>query len=105
MVEATYDPTSSVAEVAECFEVSPAQLYAWRRQIAEGTLDRPRFAAPTFARVELAQHEPTAPPALPPPSSGGTGTIEITLPDGAHLVIDGTVDEAVIERVIMALRR
>ncbi|WP_191225123.1 transposase [Edaphosphingomonas haloaromaticamans] len=31
MVEATYDPSTTVAEVAECFEVSPAQLYSWRR--------------------------------------------------------------------------
>jgi transposase-like protein len=35
MVEAAYDPRTSVADVAECFKVSPAQLYSWRRQIAD----------------------------------------------------------------------
>lgn len=101
MVEATYDPGSSVAEVAECFEVSPAQLYSWRRQVAEGTLDQPRQMAPTFARVELAEDMP----ALPGPAAAQPGTIRITLPDGISLVIEGVVDEAVVERVIAALRR
>jgi transposase len=100
MVEATYDPGSSVAEVAECFEVSPAQLYSWRRQVAEGTLDQSRRSMPSFALVELAEDLPALPiPAAQP------GAIRIVLPDGISLVIEGVVDEAVIERVIMALRR
>jgi transposase-like protein len=66
MVEATYDPGSSVAEVAECFEVSPAQLYSWRRQVAEGTLDRRKRGMPSFARVEVA--EQAMPALLQPPA-------------------------------------
>lgn len=67
MVEATYDPGTTVAEVAECFEVSPAQLYSWRRQVAEGTLDQRRSVRPSFAQVELSSQE--QPLALPPPTS------------------------------------
>ena len=80
MVEATYDPTTSVAEVAECFELSPAQLYAWRRQVADGTLDRSRFAAPCFSRVEVAQPASMLPALQVPPACRGTETIEITFP-------------------------
>jgi transposase-like protein len=101
MVEATYDPGRSVAEVAECFEVSPAQLYSWRRQVAEGTLERPRRSAPSFARVELASQAMPALLEAPAP----IGTIRIALPEGISVVIEGVVDEAVVERVIAALRR
>ena len=41
IVEASYDPGSTVQEVAHCFEVSPAQIYSWRKQATEGTLGRP----------------------------------------------------------------
>ncbi|OHT18260.1 hypothetical protein [Edaphosphingomonas haloaromaticamans] len=72
----------------------------------EGTLERRPLSAPAFARIEVTQQDLVTAPALPPPSGcSRTGTIEITLPDGAHLVIDGSVDEAMLEGVIMALRR
>jgi hypothetical protein len=35
IVEASYDPGSTVQEVVHCFEVSPAQIYSWRKQAAE----------------------------------------------------------------------
>ena len=102
LVEASYDPASSVAEVAACFEVSPAQLYSWRRQVADGTLDQPRSIVPSFAQVEVdARDVPVPAPATTP----ATGSIEITFPDGAHLIVNGTVDELVIERIILALRQ
>ena len=102
LVEASYDPTSSVAEVAACFGVSPAQLYSWRRQIADGTLDQPPSVAPSFARVEVDAHDVAVPAPVAP---AATGSIEITFPDGAHLMVDGPVDELVIERIILALRQ
>lgn len=105
MVEATYDPGTTVAEVAECFEVSAAQLYSWRRQIADGTLDAPRGAMASFARVELA--EPQLPAlaeasAVPGPASGSSS---IAMPDGTSVMIEGAIDPAVIERIVTALRR
>lgn len=103
MVEATYEPDTTVAEVAQCFEVSPAQLYSWRRQIAEGTLDQRHRSTPSFARVELAPQD-LAPPVLQMPVCTTPGSIELTLPDGAHVVIEGVIDPAIIERVIAALR-
>ena len=88
-------------EVAHCFEVSPAQIYSWRRQIAEGTIDsRPARAAPTFARVELADQ---GVPALP--CSGGTGVMEIRLTDGTAIVVGSDVSEEALVRVLAALGR
>ncbi|WP_245468506.1 MULTISPECIES: transposase [unclassified Mesorhizobium] len=43
---------SSVTEVAQAFGVAPAQLYAWRKQMAGGELDADQAMA-TFARIEV----------------------------------------------------
>lgn len=101
IVEASYDPGTTVQEVAHCFEVSPGQIYGWRRQIAEGTLGRPRSrAAPTFARVELADH------GLPGGAHGtGLGAMEIRLVDGTAIVVGSDVSEGALSRVLAALGR
>lgn len=99
IVEASYEPGASVQEVAHCFEVSPAQIYSWRRQVAEGTIDRrPPREAPSFARVALA--DPGAP--LVP---RGSGAIEIRLADGTAIVVGSDVSEEALIRVLGALGR
>lgn len=101
IVEASYDPGSTVQEVAACFEVSPAQIYSWRRQVGDGTIERPSArTAPSFARVELAEH---GVPALP--CSSGTGTMEIRLSDGTAIVVGNDVSEEALARVLAALGR
>ena len=101
IVEASYDPGSTVQEVAHCFEVSPAQIYSWRRQVADGTIDRlPSRATPSFARVELAEQDR---PVLP--CSGSSGAMEIRLTDGTAIVVGGGVSEEALLRVLAALGR
>lgn len=101
IVEASYDPGSTVQEVAHCFEVSPAQIYSWRRQVADGTIDRlPARPAPSFARVELAEQDL---PAVP--CSGSSGAMEIRLTDGTAIVVGGDVSEEALLRVLAALGR
>ncbi|MER9026754.1 transposase [Mesorhizobium sp. M0815] len=48
MVDPASAAGSSVTEVAEAFGVPPAQLYAWRKQVAGGELDADQAMA-TFA--------------------------------------------------------
>lgn len=100
IVEASYDPGSTVQEVAHCFEVSPAQIYSWRRQAVEGTLEPPPRAAPSFARVEVADRTPSTPSCLP-----STGAMEIRLADGTAIIVGGDVSEEALVRVLAALGR
>lgn len=100
IVEASYDPGSTVQEVAHCFEVSPAQIYSWRKQATEGTLDPPPRAVPSFARVEVAaQARPEA------PDVATSGTMEIRLVDGTVILVGNDVSEEALRRVVGALSR
>jgi len=101
IVEASWEPGVTVQEVAHCFEVSPAQIYTWRSQVAGRALERSRSgAAPSFARVELADH---GVPALP--YASGSGTIEIRLSDGTAIVVGSDVSQQALVRVLGALGR
>lgn len=100
IVEASYDPGSTVQEVAHCFEVSPAQIYSWRKQATEGTLDPPPRAVPSFARVEVADQ--ARPEALDITTSG---TMEIRLVDGTVILVGNDVSEEALRRVVGALSR
>lgn len=100
IVEASYDPGSTVQEVAHCFEVSPAQIYSWRKQATEGTLDPPPRTVPSFARVEVSdQARPEA------PDITTSGTMEIRLVDGTVILVGNDVSEEALRRVLGALGR
>lgn len=100
IVEASYDPGSTVQEVAHCFEVSPAQIYSWRKQAAEGTLDPPPRTAASFARVEVADPAQPELPGVP-----GSGVMEIRLVDGTAILVGNDVSEEALRRVLGALGR
>ena len=48
IVELSLDPVSSVTEVASCFDVLPAQIYGWRRELREAAEDAAREEGPMF---------------------------------------------------------
>jgi len=54
IVELTHDPECSVAEVARSFEVLPAQIYSWRRELREAAETEARDAGePMFLPVVM----------------------------------------------------
>lgn len=106
LVDLAAQPGSSVPEVAACFDVAPSQIYAWRKQLADGELDDPA-EAPVFARVELMPDPPPAPTAEAG-TEGGTGTagkIVIAFPSGVRVRVDGSVDPAMLALVLAELGR
>ena len=120
-----FSPGSSVKQTVERHEIGSGQLYTWRRQLLDGELGGPLNigslrSAPSFARVELApMHEAAAegpPPVATDPNSGlregavanarltaSVGLIEIELPSGARVRVDGGVDGQALRRVLEAL--
>lgn len=126
-----FSPGSTVNRTIERHEITSGQLYTWRRQLLDGELGGPfnmgsLRTAPSFARVELAPlHEAaTEGPPAPDPSPllaigcnsdlregavadarapASVGVIEIELPSGARVRVDGGVDGQALRRVLEAL--
>ncbi len=111
------DPGTTPTDVARRYGISSGLLYTWRRQLREGQLGSALHHAPKFARVDLVGEpprltapEPTQPiadpptpapvPQPPPAQTPHAGLIEIALPGGASVRVDGSVDGAALRRVL-----
>ncbi len=115
------DPSTTPTDVGRRYGISSGLLYTWRRQLREGQLGSAPRRVAGFVRVDLVGEAPrlTAPDAvqsLPDPSSPPpplqslpaqtpphAGLIEITLPGGASVRVDGSVDGAALRRVLDVL--
>ena len=102
-------------EVARKYGIGSGLLYTWRSQILTGPSGVVTRLRPSFAQVELApgpvQFEaprPSPDEPIPPPASPTMprpeGLIEIMLPDGVSLRVDGQVDVRALRGVLTALR-
>jgi transposase len=102
LVAETLEPGASVSVVARRHDVNANQLFAWRRQ----------FTGPTrVPRIELlpieicpepgeaiTEPEPTAAKPL-------AGSIEIAVPGGVRVRIEGTADPAAVTAAIAAVMK
>lgn len=128
IVEAALAPGGSVAGVARAHDVNANLVFKWIRRSREGWRDRrcgagkralrlsPRAdEAPTFVPVRLVASEQAALREAPlkkdgapsrqcdPPSSARLGTMEIRLPNGAQVRLEGGVDGEVLRLVLSTL--
>jgi len=112
------DPSTTPTEVARRYGISSGLLYTWRRQLREGQLGSAPQRVPRFARVDLVEDmpqlaapDPIQPASGPPPPAPlvqtslaqtppHAGLIEIALPGGASVRVDGSVDGAALRRVL-----
>lgn len=109
------DPSTTPTDVARRYGLSSGLLYTWRRQLREGQLGSAPRRVAGFARVDLVEEAPRlaapepVPPmsVLPPPAPLSpaqtppcAGLIEIALPGGASVRVDGSVDGAALRRVL-----
>ena len=94
-------PRASPTVIARKYGLNTGQLCTWRRQM----LRRVPAAVPVgFARVDVVE-EPLRPTV--PTTTAHTvqsGLIEVVLPGGASVRVDGCVDERALRRVLAALR-
>ncbi len=115
------DPSTTPTDVARRYGISSGLLYTWRRQLREGQLGSAPHRVAKFARVDLIAEVPQLPapepvqplpdPSSPPPPLQSlpaqtppyAGLIEITLPGGASVRVDGSVDGAALRRVLNVL--
>ena len=115
------DPSTTPTDVARRYGISSGLLYTWRRQLREGQLGSAPRRVAGFARVDLvgaallltapdpvqpiAAPPPPVPPPQPPPAPTPphAGVIEIALPGGASVRVDGSVDGVALRRVLDVL--
>lgn len=111
MVEEAFRPGVVVTEAARRFGVHESLLYRWRRLMtATGTAvaEPSHFVAVTITPEPIATEPsvPKAPERLPPPvtpAAGPAAILEVVLPGGAHLRLEGPVDPALAAAVVGAL--
>ena len=116
-------PGASVAAVARRHDLNANLIFKWLRRSREGLLDRRRAsakqttAAQTFVPVEaqpsvvspgmalmsLPATKMTAMPGRESHKSARRGVMEVSLPNGARLLLDVDVDAQALRRVLSAL--
>ena len=94
-------PRASPTVIARKYGLNTGQLYTWRRQMPRRV---PAVAPAGFARVDLVE-EPARPSAATTTADAArSGLIEVVLPGGTSVRVDGCVDEWALRRVLAALR-
>jgi transposase len=92
-------PGATVSEVSRRHNLTRSLIHNWRRQEAASLLG----ATVRFTPVMVATEMPTVIAAAPETKIGGR--IEIELPGGVRVRVEGDVDEEGLKRVLRALRR
>jgi transposase len=106
MVELTFQPGASVAQVARANGVNANQLFGWRRAFERGELVEPVSGTPALLPVTVSaacespirktgpQEQPSAP-----------GSIQIELPGRALIRVESGADAALLRLILEGLRK
>ena len=112
IVKETHAYGNSVAEVARRHGVNPNQVFAWRRLYRSGLLkessQEPAAMLPVKVSTPTVLPSKAATDAVKPRSTSalGTGAIEIELPNGYCVRVQGRVDAKVLSQVLeLVVRR
>ena len=108
IVEEAFRPGVIVKDVARRFGIHESLLYRWRRLMRAAA---PTGGLPTFVPVTVTPEPDMAePPSLPSvpsppsvPSAAAGAVLEVMLPDGARVRLEGAVDPALAAAVLTAL--
>ena len=96
IVAASFEPGSSVSQVARRYDLNTNQLFSWRKLYRDGLLAGPALVA---VRVAAEPARETAPP------QSVMDTIEIEVPGGYCVRVGSAVDAKALRRVLDVLAR
>jgi transposase len=107
IVEEAFRPGVIVKDVARRLGIHESLLYRWRRlmRAAAPTGNLPTFVPVTITPEPDRAEPPTslsAPPPFPPAAVAGA-VLEVMLPDGARVRLEGAVDPALAAAVLGAM--
>ena len=105
IVEEAFRPGVIVKDVARRLGIHESLLYRWRRLMRATS---PTGGLPSFVPVTVTPDtsEPPILPSAPPPSASAAvagAVLEVMLPDGARVRLEGAVDPALAAVVLTAL--
>lgn len=103
IVAETLEPGVSVAVVARRHAVNANLLFNWRRQHQAGMLTTTSDST-SMVPVRIERSDRKARRSVDPARTAG-GMIEIELPRGIHVRVNGTVDGTTLEQVLNLLAR
>ena len=106
MVELTFQPGASVAQVARSNGVNANQLFGWRRAFERGELAEPVSGSTALlpVAVSAACESPTR-EAAPRDQLSSSGSIHIELPKHALISIEIGADAALLRSILESLRK
>lgn len=112
VVELSLDPECSVTEVAACFDVIPAQIYAWRRELREMAEAAVRENEPMFLPAVIEPVPAPLPPTIlqPEPAPSGrllpAAMVQVAMEvRGVSVMVGHGANATLVASVIAALQR
>ena len=108
IVEEAFRPGVIVKDVARRLGIHESLLYRWRRLMKATS---PTSGLPAFVAVMVAPEPDRVEPSVLPstttspaiPTAGAVAVVEVMLPDGARVRLEGAVDPALAAAVLGAL--
>jgi transposase len=106
MVELTFQPGASVAQVARANGVNANQLFGWRRAFERGELVEPVSGSTALLPVTVsAACESPIRKAGPQEQPSSSGSIHIELPGRALIRVESGADGALLRSILESLRK
>lgn len=106
IVELTFQPGASVAEVARANGVNANQLFGWRRAFERGELVEPVSGTTALLPVTVsAGCESPIRKAAPQQQTSARGSIHIELPGLALISVERGADAALLRSILESLRK
>ncbi len=104
MVELTFQPGASVAQVARANGVNANQLFGWRRAFERGELVEPSSKTTALLPVTVAGCEDPIRKAIPQ-EQPASGSIHMELPGHVLISVESGADAALLRSILEALRK
>lgn len=106
MVELTFQPGASVAQVARANGVNANQLFGWRRAFERGELVGPVSGSTALlpVTVSAASESPTR-MAAPQEEPSTSGSIHIEFPGRALISVESGADAALLRSILESMRK
>jgi len=106
MVELTFQPGASVAQVARANGVNANQLFGWRRSFERGELVEPDFGNTGLLPVTVsAACESPIRKSTPQEQPSTSGCIHIEFPGRALISVERGADAALLHSILEGLRK
>ncbi len=101
IVEETMKPGMSVSMVARRHDINANLVFSWRKLYQEGRLGT-KAGEQSFIPVGIVGTQTSAPSPISSPRSAGM--VELEFPGGIRLRVDSRIEEAVLRRVLRAVK-